>query len=384
MSDTIFATAGSSRDRPAWHALLIRTAVVVISLVVVVGAYALLSRLWPSPADIPAPRHPFGAGLQETAPAPTGIGGAIIAIQSVFYTRMVGALRAFASASSATAGITALWTLAALGFAYGIFHAAGPGHGKAVISGYLVADGRRSLRRGLALAFASSLLQALSAIAIVGVLAVFLDATASAINASARLIEQASFGLVAIVGFVILWRKSGKLLAFFRPPAPPDPFGNLPFQPAETAVSGRFLAQDADAAPAVCDHPSCRTAGCCDHTHLLTPEEVGRLHSFREMAAVTFSAGLRPCTGAIIVLVFALSQRQFAAGIAATLAMALGTFITVGTLACLAVYAKRFAVRLAGTNNRRGVGAVAALEVLASALVAVTGIVLMLGAYQAG
>src|SRR5690606_5609378 len=100
----------------------------------------------------------------------------------------------------------ALWSLIAIGFAYGVFHAAGPGHGKGVISGYIVASGR-SLKRGLGLSFTAALVQALVAIALVGVLAVALNATARSISETARLVELASFGAVAAMGTVVLWRK---------------------------------------------------------------------------------------------------------------------------------------------------------------------------------
>ena len=57
--------------------------------------------------------------------------------------------------------------------------------------------------------------------------------------------------------------------------------------------------------------------------------------SWRKVMAVVFSVGIRPCTGAILVLVFALTQGLFWAGVAATFAMAFGTAITVAVLASL-------------------------------------------------
>ena len=65
---------------------------------------------------------------------------------------------------------SAVWTLLAISFAYGIFHAAGPGHGKAVISSYLVAN-QETARRGIVLSFASALMQSLVAVVIVGICA---------------------------------------------------------------------------------------------------------------------------------------------------------------------------------------------------------------------
>ena len=61
---------------------------------------------------------------------------------------------------------SAVWTLLALSFPYGIVHAAGPGHGKAVVSSYLLAT-RQTLRNGIVLAFMASLAQAVGAIALI-------------------------------------------------------------------------------------------------------------------------------------------------------------------------------------------------------------------------
>ena len=78
------------------------------------------------------------------------------------------------------------------------------------------------------------------------------------------------------------------------------------------------------------------------------PQELDRLTRARELAGVVLAAGMRPCAGAIVVLVFALAQGLFAAGIAATFAMALGTALTTGAIATLAVFAKALALRIAG------------------------------------
>ena len=86
------------------------------------------------------------------------------------------------------------------------------------------------------------------------------------------------------------------------------------------------------------------------------------------------AAGARPCSGSILVLVFALAQGAFWAGVAATLAISLGTAITTGALAIAAVFAKAFSMRLAaGESSRvllvaRGFEFVAALAVLAFGL----------------
>ncbi|MDJ1158336.1 nickel transporter [Chelatococcus sp. SYSU_G07232] len=325
-----------------------RLAVALAALLVVGGLVALLGWLagLSTPVPPPAPKNPFGTGLREAVPAATGLGGFILAVQSQFY-------RALTSAVAALKQDGAIWPLVGIGVAYGVFHAAGPGHGKGLISAYLVAS-ERSLKRGLWMSLAAALLQAAVAIAIVALFALALGATARSINATAHTIELVSFGAVALVGAVLLWRKAGKFLTV------------------------RAMARGVTPARAgACDDH-------CDHVHLPPPDTIDRMRSWREVAGVVVAAGIRPCSGAIIVLVFALSQGLFAAGVAATLAMALGTALTTGALATLAVFAKAFALKLAGGRGLAGTVAVTGLEVLASAFVLVLGLALLAGLRASG
>ena len=325
-----------------WPALSRRLILMALALAVVAGGLALLAALlsaW-TPPPPPAPRNPFGVPLpREAPPATTGIGGMILAWQSAFYRDLTAALKAVAASPAA------LWGLLGLAFGYGVFHAAGPGHGKAVISGYIVADDR-SLRRGLGLSFAAAILQALVAIALVGILTIALRQTAQTMAIATDWVERASFALVAAVGIFVLWRKAGALLALGHGAQPHDP--------------------------------------ACDHVHMPTPDEVARLTNWREMAGVVFAAGLRPCAGAIIILVFAASAGLFWAGIAAAFAMALGTALTTGALAALAVFFKFAALRLAGGSSLRAARTLAVLELLAAAFVAVLGAALTIGLATAG
>ena len=117
---------------------------------------------------------------------------------------------------AAKADGSAAWTLMGISFAYGIFHAAGPGHGKAVISSYLVANDE-TWRRGIVLSFASAILQALTAIAIVGIAAVLLGATAKVMGDTVRVIEIVSYALIILIGLRLLWVKGRAFLHLLRP-----------------------------------------------------------------------------------------------------------------------------------------------------------------------
>jgi ABC-type nickel/cobalt efflux system permease component RcnA len=164
-------------------------------------------------------------------------------------------------------------------------------------------------------------------------------------------VELASFAAVALVGVLITWRKAGKLLGL----------------------------------AALAHNPLAGTrAGECDHVHLPPPEEIEAMTHWREVAGVVVAAGMRPCAGALVVLVFAWSQGLFAAGIAATFAMALGTALTTGLVAALAVFAKSLALRLAGGRGAAGAVLVAGIELLAGAFVVVLGVSLLAGLWAGG
>jgi ABC-type nickel/cobalt efflux system permease component RcnA len=111
------------------------------------------------------------------------------------------------------------------------------------------------------------------------------------------------------------------------------------------------------------------------------PEALDRLTRWRDMAGVALAAGIRPCAGALIVLVFSLAQGLLAAGIAATFAMALGTAITTSAIAAIAVFAKTLALRMAGGRGATGAVAMAGIELLAAAFVLVLGASLLLGTF---
>jgi ABC-type nickel/cobalt efflux system permease component RcnA len=340
------ADAPSAPAKPSWLAmpgarLTLRIATGLAALAFVgLGAWLLLHLTGLDAAGgTAAPKNPFGTGLREAAPSATGIGigGLILSVQAHFYQMLRDAL-----AGLKTGG--GLGPLVAIGFAYGVFHAAGPGHGKGVISGYLVAS-RRTLKRGLVLSLLAALLQALVAILIVGILAIALNATARTISNTADMIERVSFAAVVLFGAVLLWRKTGQVLAIFDPPD----------------------AHDANCGPD------------CGHLHLPEPSAVSRMKGIRDAAGIVVAAGIRPCSGAIILLVFALSQGLVWAGIGAVVAMALGTAITTGAIATLAVFVKSAALRLTGEQSRAGLLALAGLEVLAAAFVLMLGLSLLAG-----
>src|SRR3984893_4745050 len=153
---------------------------------------------------------PVGGPRPQNAPVPVGgIAGWLLAKQAEFYRQFSGLIRAAKVDGSAT------WSLLGLSFLYGIFHAAGPGHGKAVISSYVVAN-EETWVRGVVLSFASALLQAIVAVTVVGVAAAMLNESAPTMNSAVNVIESVSYGLIVLIGVRLLWVKGRGFIAALR------------------------------------------------------------------------------------------------------------------------------------------------------------------------
>lgn len=330
-------------------------------------------------------QNPFGGPRPAAEPQVGGLIGWILAKQSEFYREMSATIRAAKSDGSA------VWTLLGISFAYGIFHAAGPGHGKAVISSYLVAN-EETARRGIVLSFASALLQALVAVALVAVLAWLLSSTAKTMCSAEKVIEIASYALIAAFGARLVWTKGG---GFMRA---------LQAKPAPAMAAAHHHDHDHhdhghdhghhdhghhhDGHHPHLDHAHGHDHSHgdghvhdehCGHSHGPTPDQLAGPGGWQRGLGAIFAVGLRPCSGAILVLVFSLAQGLFLAGIAATFVMGLGTAITVATIAVVAVSAKGIARRLSAGREGSGTLIMRGIEFGAAGLVLLFGLGLLFG-----
>ncbi|SIT68599.1 ABC-type nickel/cobalt efflux system, permease component RcnA [Ectothiorhodosinus mongolicus] len=304
----------------------------------------------------------------ERATATEQVTGWMIAQQRSLHRQLANTMEAVDQAPTAVnAGLLIL-----VSFLYGIFHAAGPGHGKIVITTYL-ATHRQYLHRALGLSLASSLLQGLTAIAAVGLTLLVLGQTARSAMNQAVFLERASFALVALLGMFLLLRALRQIL---RQPAPaPAPAAHP--EPHEHAEHEHGHGH----------HPHAQHSDACGcgHAHHVTPDQAARVDSLGSLLATVAAVGIRPCTGAILVLVFAHILGLWLAGLLAVLAMSLGTAMTVGALALLAVSARDWASRLASgaleTGALRWLGP--AVSVLGGLIILWIGATLFLGSLHA-
>jgi nickel/cobalt transporter (NicO) family protein len=242
--------------------------------------------------------------------------------------------------------IAGAFMLTALSFIYGVVHAIGPGHGKTIISSYVVAN-EETLRRGVIISFIAAGLQALTAVALVGVLAFVLNASGMQINAWSNQLEMVSYAMIALVG---AWLLTTQLIAIFRQwqeshavEAHAEHAGHDHHHHAH-GEHDHHHHHDHD------HHGHSHAEGEACH-HIVDARELAGPFSWRKVLAVVFSVGIRPCTGAILVLIFALTQGMFWAGVAATFAMAIGTAITVAALATLALGSRELALKLGGRSG---------------------------------
>jgi ABC-type nickel/cobalt efflux system permease component RcnA len=329
-----------------------------------IGRGALLALALVAVAAAAAPAFaqagPFGVGTPES-----GVGSPsgglfvwIAARQNEFYKALTAGLKAMRADPHAGA-----W-LVLLSFGYGVFHAAGPGHGKAVITSYVLAN-RETLRRGILLSFLSALLQGLVAIAFVGAAVMVFRLTALQMTDATTAFERTSAAAILGLGLWLSWTKIvAPVITAWRAarvgPAVAVESGVVDLAIDTTGMSANRAAE-------LC---------ACGQVHTPDPTTLGGPFDLKKAVAAIAAVGIRPCTGALIVLVFAFAQGLPFAGMLSVLAMALGTGITVSALASLAVGARSLALRFAGDDADWSLRVLRGAEILGALIVLSMGVLL--------
>ena len=336
---------------------------------------------------------PLGIGTAEPSFQPTGGPLAPIFLyvnyeQQAFYRALTKSIEAMRQDP------WQLWTLIGLSFAYGIFHAAGPGHGKAVISSYMVAN-EIELKRGIAISFVSALIQGIVAVLVVGAAYFVLRGSGITMTMATNAMEIASFVMVILFGGWLLFRKLRTMIRNraqrrqIQLATSAGPISLALFEDAATGTDsargffrGRAAAMPAadgyqcyDPAHATGDGSVCET---CGHAHLPDPKMLSNENfSAREAASAIIAVGLRPCSGALLVMTFSMLNGLYLGGLLSVLAMSIGTALTVSLLAIIAVFAKGTAVRFTGRGSTLSTWVGDGIEIFGALLVICTGIILL-------
>jgi nickel/cobalt exporter len=247
--------------------------------------------------------------------------------QRTFQNAMAGALRGIQAGDP-----RAVWTLCSATAAYGFFHALGPGHGKVLIGGAALASGA-TLKRLSIVTVLSSLAQAATAILLVGGLYFLLQiGSADLADLTETWLAPASYVAVAAIGAVLIFcgvRSSHKI-----------------------------------------NQSKQVTHGCCGHAHGPSVDDVATLTTTRDAVALIASIAIRPCTGALFVLVIAARFDAFAVGCLAVITMGLGTAAFNLTVATSGVVARRLAGL--GVRSHHGVQAISAMLHLTGGVMIIT------------
>ena len=268
----------------------------------------------------------------------------------------------------------ALLSLLGICFAYGVLHAAGPGHGKGVISAYALAN-NETVKRGIILSFMSALFQALSAIVIFLVLTLIFSARKTDFDKVESWLESASWALIAGIGAWLLWSRVAAVMGW-RSGAHSHGHVHGHGHAHGSQPHGHHHHDHGHAHGHAHDHKHAHTQACapdCGHVHIPMPDQLQGAWSWRRAFGIAASVGIRPCTGALILLAFCSANALLWAGILGTLVMSLGTAIAISVLATLAVGSRQLATRLAGEGSHWGRRIGTAAGILGSALVLVMG-----------
>ncbi|MFN3644587.1 MAG: nickel/cobalt transporter [Gemmobacter sp.] len=243
----------------------------------------------------------------------------------------------------------ALGGLLAVAFAYGVAHAAGPGHGKMLIGGYGLARRVRPWPL-MAVALAASLAQATVAVVLVGGGAMLFDLTRAELGRLGdTVLPPFGHAAIAALGLWLVWRGAAGL--------------------RRSAAARRHRGRH--------HHDHHHDHGpACTHRHAPTPAEVAALTGWRDAALLIAGVALRPCTGAVFLLVLTWQFGLMPAGIAGAYAMGLGTATVTVAAAALSVWAREGAfAALPGAAGLRA--AVPAIEIAAGLAIAATGLALL-------
>jgi len=244
-------------------------------------------------------------------------------------------------------------SLIGLSFVYGVFHAIGPGHGKAVIMTY-VGTQEATAKKGAALSFAAALLQAIVAIILVSVIGRVLELSFSQVKTLGEQLTLVGYGLVMSLGLFIFVKAVLVLIKAKKKAHTHEPHHSHEHEHEhehEHHHDHHDHSHHSHNDHSHHDHTHHEHGAHCGCSHSVAPEDLSNDAPWYQHLTLIFSMGLRPCSGALIVLTYAYLVNAFTFGIIATIAMGVGTGISIAAIAVGTVFARSFFERLASSGN---------------------------------
>ncbi|MCK3658936.1 cobalt transporter [Pasteurellaceae bacterium Pebbles2] len=236
-------------------------------------------------------------------------------------------------------------SLILISFLYGIFHALGPGHGKFIITSYLSTH-QSKLSASMRLTLLSSLMQGVVAIVATSIVVVALNLSSAYFKASQLWLERAAYGLIFLLGLQWLVQSGKKLWKIHRTSfVPPHIHSIKPLNNQATSTQNLLFSAQSAVQNQQENHIHHEHCGC-GHQHVPDQQQLAQATSIKSQLLIIFSIGMRPCTGAIFILFLSYMLDLYVWGMAATMAMAIGTGLTLSSFALLVMYARQTAVKL--------------------------------------
>lgn len=263
-------------------------------------------------------------------------------------------------------------SLIGLSFLYGMLHSLGPGHGKLIVTTYIATHSTK-VRLSLILTLLSAIMQACVAVALVSALLVIFNASMREVNSKAELLITLSFYTVVLLGLVIVWRnlfalwqtnrRQKRELRQAKVITPGTitgvkPLTTISLTPSSATTSSATTSQYQLSAfrPQITPNLKSRATAelapelsseiCgCGHQHLVDSAQINTASSLKEYLVIIFSIGIRPCTGAIMVLLFANMLDIYWLGIISAFVMALGTALTTSAIAIMTITGRQLVKR---------------------------------------
>ncbi|MFA0156252.1 nickel/cobalt transporter [Vibrio sp. 10N.261.46.A3] len=281
-------------------------------------------------------------------------------------------------------------------FIYGMLHSLGPGHGKVIVSTYLATHPTKA-KASLVLTVVSAFLQALVAILLVSVLLWGFSASMRVVNDKANMFVSLSFALVAVVGALICWKALKNIYSTMRKPQPtlrvkaitPLATGAVSSVQVHTSMALRSsgsMVMDATHSLQAADHTHAdhsHTDCGCGHQHVADADAINKASTLREYAGIIVTIGVRPCTGAIMVLLFANMVGLYWMGVLSAFAMAVGTALTTSLIAMMTLTGKHLVKRYLAAGNKNSNASLKAaghyLQLFGGILLVLIGLLLMNG-----
>ncbi len=224
--------------------------------------------------------------------------------------------------------------LIALSFGYGVFHAIGPGHGKAVIVTYLGTN-QESVKKGIFISFTAAILQSVVAIVLVSALARVLKFKLADVQSYGDDMALVSYVLVVLLGFMMVVGSIRRMIKLRRSNKQIDISHHLDHSHAHDHHESHH------------HHADNHSSECgCSHTHVPKQNE-----SIWQTLTVILSMGFRPCSGAIVVLIYAHLVGVYSYGVIATLMMGVGTGFSVSLIAVATLYARSWLERFINSSE---------------------------------